>query len=199
VVLCVAGLLWTRRGKVRPIYKGSKRIILVGKSGSGKDTLRNTICELSGARPDVACTTRPPRDDEHDGQDYYFLNNTEFTAKMKKGDFYYYQEFPNGWKYGCLKQSWSTNHVFIMTPLAVANIFHDDRKRCLIVLIRAQDRVRMARSIARRGDADSAKRRCEADRVDFEGFDDYDFVFENNSTHLSHMDHLARLVLNRAV
>ena len=47
------------------------KIILVGKGASGKDHLRK-ILEGRGFTYGISYTTRPPREGEIDGQDYYF-------------------------------------------------------------------------------------------------------------------------------
>lgn len=57
-------------------------IAIMGKAGSGKDTLCRTLLEepeFFNARPIISCTTRPIRDNEKDGVDYHFLTNDEFT------------------------------------------------------------------------------------------------------------------------
>ena len=52
-----------------------KVIAICGKSAAGKDTLLQEILKLN--RPDVheiiSCTTRPPREGEAHGKNYYFL------------------------------------------------------------------------------------------------------------------------------
>lgn len=57
-----------------------KLIALFGKSGAGKDFLFNKILR---AYPDihrvVSTTTRPPRQGENEGKDYYFVTDEEFT------------------------------------------------------------------------------------------------------------------------
>lgn len=54
--------------------KKIKIVALFGKSGAGKDTIQRELLEFM---PDVhgiiSCTTRPPREKEIDGKDYYFL------------------------------------------------------------------------------------------------------------------------------
>jgi guanylate kinase len=53
-----------------------KRIIIVGKGGSGKDHMRKKL-EEAGFRYCVSHTTRPPRDEEINGKDYYFISSLE--------------------------------------------------------------------------------------------------------------------------
>ncbi len=63
-------------------------IILSAPSGTGKTTIAK---ELVARRPDigysVSCTTRPPRPDEVEGTDYFFLSRPEFLAKRGQGEF----------------------------------------------------------------------------------------------------------------
>ena len=58
-----------------------KVLALCGKSASGKDTYLKEIMKLSQypLHEIISCTTRPPRDYEADGVNYYFLTNEEFA------------------------------------------------------------------------------------------------------------------------
>ncbi|HEV7389389.1 MAG TPA: guanylate kinase [Gemmatimonadaceae bacterium] len=63
-------------------------IILSSPSGGGKTTIAH---KLLSSRKDVgysvSCTTRPPRFDEADGRDYYFLTEEKFKNRHGTGDF----------------------------------------------------------------------------------------------------------------
>lgn len=63
-------------------------IILSSPSGGGKTTIAH---KLLASRKDVgysvSCTTRPPRFDEADGRDYYFLTEEKFRARHGAGEF----------------------------------------------------------------------------------------------------------------
>lgn len=52
-------------------------IVIIGPSGSGKTTLARELEKL-GANVLVSHTTRPPREGEEDGKDYYFVTESEF-------------------------------------------------------------------------------------------------------------------------
>ena len=63
-------------------------VLVSAPSGGGK----TTICQqLLAARPQmtraVTCTTRPPREGERDGVDYYFLDATSFLKRVQAGNF----------------------------------------------------------------------------------------------------------------
>ena len=58
-----------------------KVLAIIGKAGSGKDTLLNACLDrykdkLHGI---VSYTTRPPREGEVDGINYFFVSEEEFT------------------------------------------------------------------------------------------------------------------------
>ena len=81
-------------------------VLLSGPSGSGKSTI---VRELIARSPikltlSVSATTRPPRQGEVDGRDYYFLTHQEFQERLAKGEFLEYAEVHNsGNWYGTLK------------------------------------------------------------------------------------------------
>ena len=57
-----------------------KLIALFGPRGSGKDTLKAWAAAHLDLNPTISVTTRPPREYEVEGQDYYFISKTEFNA-----------------------------------------------------------------------------------------------------------------------
>lgn len=81
-------------------------VVLSGPSGSGKSTI---VRELLAKSPrkltlSVSATTRPPRQGEVDGRDYYFLTPEEFQKRVAAGDFLEYAEVHStGNWYGTLK------------------------------------------------------------------------------------------------
>jgi guanylate kinase len=63
-------------------------VILSAPSGGGKTTIARRLLELrNDVGYSVSCTTRPPREDEVEGQDYYFLSTSEFLARQQRGEF----------------------------------------------------------------------------------------------------------------
>jgi guanylate kinase len=62
--------------------------IISAPSGSGKSTLVDHLMHrLAGLRFSVSFTTRPPRGQERDGEDYFFISREEFETRMAKGEF----------------------------------------------------------------------------------------------------------------
>ena len=149
-----------------------RRVILVGKGGSGKDHARKLL-EDRGFRYCVSHTTRPPREGEIQGKDYHFINRDAAAHDFEvKGLFYEYVIF-NGWVYGTTKEEFLKSNLFIMTPSGIAKLLPEDRKESLIVYLDIDEETRRSRLLGRR-DADSVERRLKADDEDFENFNDFD-------------------------
>jgi guanylate kinase len=62
--------------------------IISAPSGSGKSTLVHELMQrVAGLRFSVSYTTRPPRGQEQDGRDYFFITREDFQARAAKGEF----------------------------------------------------------------------------------------------------------------
>ena len=59
-----------------------KLIIISGPAGSGKSTVLKELSKLSDYKFSLSATTRPPRDGEKNGLDYYFISKDEFFKKI---------------------------------------------------------------------------------------------------------------------
>ncbi|MDB6067378.1 MAG: guanylate kinase [Pedosphaera sp.] len=63
-------------------------IVISAPSGGGKTTLCKQLLLANPAMTRaVTCTTRPPREGEQDGVDYYFLDATSFLKRVQAGNF----------------------------------------------------------------------------------------------------------------
>jgi len=61
--------------------------VVSAPSGAGKTTLCDALRQTSDFVYSVSCTTRPPRTGEIEGEDYCFLSETDFLARVKAGEF----------------------------------------------------------------------------------------------------------------
>lgn len=80
-------------------------VIISGPSGVGKSTIVSGLIERLAPkiRLSVSATTRDPRPDEVDGQQYHFLSPEDFAARREAGDFLECMEvFGRGHWYGTL-------------------------------------------------------------------------------------------------
>ncbi|MEM6895564.1 MAG: guanylate kinase [Bacteroidota bacterium] len=85
--------------------QGGKLIIFSAPSGSGKTTIVRHLLdqpELNLAFS-VSATSRPPRGEEKDGINYYFISTKEFIQHIKNDDFLEWEEVYRDNFYGTLK------------------------------------------------------------------------------------------------
>ena len=58
-------------------------VVISGPSGSGKNTvLKKLLSKNKNAKLSISATTRPKRECEVDGSDYYFMSKTEFIQMI---------------------------------------------------------------------------------------------------------------------
>ena len=81
-----------------------KAIIFSAPSGAGKTTIVRHLLELDmGLEFSISACNRPPRGNEVDGHDYYFMSTAEFREHIAEGDFLEWEEVYQGHYYGTLK------------------------------------------------------------------------------------------------
>lgn len=148
-----------------------KIIVLMGKAGSGKDTLMQAILQAS---PDlhsiVSCTTRPPREGEIEGKNYYFLTHEEFAERLANGRMIEATIF-NDWCYGtCLDHMREDKiNIGVYSPEGVDILCSIPGIEVYPIFIDASHKTRLLRQLNRENDPDVYEivRRFHADEEDF--------------------------------
>ena len=146
---------------------------LIGESGSGKDTLVKGILDRYPGQmnPIISCTTRERRENEIDGQDYYFLTPQEFCDRITSKDFIETTTF-NGWMYGTPISSLSLDrmNIGVFNPDGIFNILGNPQIELYVYRILCGPRQRLIRQLERDTNADINEifRRYKADEVDFD-------------------------------
>lgn len=165
-----------------------KIVALIGKAGSGKDTILHSLMEQHPTlfHEIISCTTRPPREGEKDGVNYYFLSIDEFTQKVLNGDMLEATLF-NDWHYGTAASSLSDEKINI-------GVFNPEGVRCLmesglditIYYVQADDKERLLRQLNREQfpNVEEIIRRFSADKNDFDDLSDikYSILINNSSS-----------------
>lgn len=83
--------------------KRGKIIVIVAPSGTGKSTLLAKIQkEITDLIWSISCTTRPMREGEVDGKDYFFIKEDEFKQKIQEDAFIEWAKVHSNY-YGTLK------------------------------------------------------------------------------------------------
>lgn len=86
-----------------PLLRRGLLYILSSPSGAGKTTISRMLLDQDdGIGLSVSATTRPRRDGEVEGRDYYFVDDAEFDRRVATGEFL---EWANvfGYRYGTLR------------------------------------------------------------------------------------------------
>lgn len=165
-----------------------KVIALIGKAGAGKDTILKYIKYNNIASKYIniiiSCTTRPKRDYEVDGKDYYFLTHEEFSKKLIEDEILE-AAFFNEWCYGTPIEALREDKVNIgvFNPAGIEALkTHKNMIDLEVFYIDAIDKVRLIRQLEReqKPDIEEIYRRYKADFEDFYDLDfDYTLLINN--------------------
>jgi guanylate kinase len=153
-----------------------KIIALIGEAGSGKDTCLKALLTSNPAYHEIiSCTTRPPREGEIDGVNYYFLTEKEFTTKLSNGEMLEWSSF-NGWLYGTPISSLSKENinVGVFNPAGIQTLIklkqiNREEVETKVYYMRTSAKERLLRQLNREEDPDVEEiiRRFSADEKDF--------------------------------
>ena len=86
------------------LTKDGVMVILSSPSGAGKTTLVKKISLANNFQISISHTTRPPRTNEINGEDYFFVNKDKFEILIKKKEFLEYAKVFENY-YGSSKQA----------------------------------------------------------------------------------------------
>lgn len=163
-------------------------LVLVGKSCSGKTSIKNELIQR-GWKPIITYTTRPQRDNEVDGVDYYFITEREFERLLDSNfflEYKYYDTDYGRWYYGSpvgeIEKSKNKDSVIILTP----DGYRDFKTLCdfsdyRCVYIYANLETIKLRMVERGDKKDETSRRLDKDIQDFKGIEnEVDRIFYNN-------------------
>lgn len=154
----------------------TEKILILGKSGSGKDHLLRGLIKL-GLRYSPKITTRPKRELETEGVEYEFTDNQTFEKMIADNLILVHQKFIIGgetWYYGISRKSFQENQTFILTPHEFSQLEESDLKNTFVVYLDIESEIRRKRIQKREDRSDSIDRRMEADEIDFRDFKKYD-------------------------
>jgi guanylate kinase len=163
----------------------NKTIVITGKSSSGKDSLQNHLVSNYDFINLVSHTTRPPRPNESNGYDYYFINKEDFINMNNKDLFVETREYrvntENGndiWYYGLSKSELDIttilNKIVILDFKGMRELAeYVGRDNLFVVYLDCDSDTRIDRMTKRGGMTDEEiSRRFKADELDFIGMEE---------------------------
>lgn len=149
---------------------------------------RRLFEDFDKLRFSVSATTRPPREGEQNGRDYYFLSNEEFEKKIREGDFLEWEEFYGGKKYGTLRSEVDkkvNSGYFILLDVEVkgaVNVKDIYGDQCLSIFIKPPSMQALKERLLKRGteDDETLRLRLERAREELSYADRFDHVVIND-------------------
>lgn len=161
-------------------------VALIGEAGAGKDSMMQAVLEklaekghIADIHEIVSCTSRPMREGEAHGINYYYYHPDDFAMKILNDEMLEFTQF-NNWWYGTSYDSVRSDGVVnigVFNPAGVRQLL--DRPDCNVKVfwIITCDKNRMMRQLDREVHPDVREivRRFNADYEDFKDID-FDYL-----------------------
>lgn len=159
----------------------AKLFVIMGKSSTGKDTVYKELLKSGSLKPIVMYTTRPMREDETDGKEYFFTSDKDveaYQAENKIIEMRSYNTIQGLWRYytlddGQIDRNSDDKYVIIATLQAYEiYLAYYGSDMVIPIYIEVDDKTRIHRAIERedrqhRPDYVEMCRRFLADEQDF--------------------------------
>ncbi len=163
-------------------------VVISGPSGVGKGTVRKSLFEMKNHNLvySVSMTTRPPREGERDGVDYYFVDRPTFEKYIKEDKFLEWAEFV-GHYYGTprekVEQELDAGHeVVLEIEVEGALQVRDKMKEAVFIFLVPPGRKALYDRITKRGTESPeliAKRMAKAEKEFLLAYK-YDYIVVND-------------------
>lgn len=126
-------------------------MVFVGKSGSGKSSLINRLCEREGYTQLISQTTRPRRNDNDN--DHHFVTEEDYCMAKLNGDIVAETEI-NGYRYYATRDQIYKADFYTLDNQGLDSLLSMDlpNLRVVVIYIACPDDLRMDRAVNQRGD-----------------------------------------------
>mgnify|MGYP003418675712 FL=1 len=175
----------------------NKIIVLSAKSASGKDTIMKQLVAEEGFLHCVSHTTRPMREGEVEGREYYFVDQQDFIARKRNDEFVEtrtYNTVQGQWFYGMSKDELNSKleqgHIIMILDIVGLLALQDSiyKDRIISFYIDVDLKTRIQRSLDRETltiqNLDECVRRAKADEEDFEeAYEICDYIIKPESSY----------------
>jgi guanylate kinase len=159
-------------------------IALMGEAGAGKDRTMQAVLK---AAPDlhevISCTTRPMRENEAHGVNYFYYTPEQFGQMVLDGEMLECTVF-NDWFYGTSFESVRSDGVInigVFNPTGVESLLARPDCKVLVFRVTTNDKIRLLRQLNREENPDVREvvRRFQADYDDFDNIE-FDYITLKN-------------------
>ena len=153
--------------------------IITGPSGVGKNTIINELSNHIDFHFSTSFTTRPKRDNETEGQDYYFINHKQFNDLIDKNHMLEYEEY-GGYFYGTPKSEIDRDGIVILDlEVNGATKLLKSNSDYIGIFIDINDDELINRLVSRGHDEDFINKRMILANSQREHSAEYDYYIEN--------------------
>lgn len=162
-----------------------KIVAFIGKAGSGKDTiLHQVIANNPNLHEIISCTTRPRREGEVEGVNYFYMTPEQFGDKLLHDEMLEATCF-NDWFYGTSYDSLRSDliNVGVFNPTGIDSLLACPDVEVTTYYIQASPKTRLLRQLNREQDPDVTEiiRRYSTDEIDFADLD-FEYISLQNET-----------------
>jgi guanylate kinase len=166
-----------------------KAIIFSAPSGSGKTTLvKHLISKKDDLSFSISACSRPRRENERKGKDYYFLSEADFRLKIKNNEFIEWEEVYKGNYYGTLKSEiervWSEGKhvIFDVDVIGGLNLKKYFKDRALAIFVKSPSIKTLSKRLNDRGSEtpESLAKRVEKAESEMKYADQFDEIIIND-------------------
>ncbi len=177
----------------------NRLIALTGKSASGKTTLAKMLTDNFRYDKVITYTTRPKRENEKNGVDYFFVTEEEFYDMIQNDRFVEYQEYKvdkETWRYGTEKNELYNNKdaVIIVEVFGLLELKKMDLPM-ISFYIDMDDKERWKRQIDRGDDILEVALREVRDKTAFSNIKkEVDYVIHNNASEHDLLEDVLRII-----
>jgi guanylate kinase len=171
--------------------KTGKLIVFSAPSGSGKTTIVRYLLSKPELNLDfsISAASRLPREEEVEGNDYYFLSLEDFKKKIKNDEFLEWEEVYRDNFYGTLKTEidriWASgkNVIFDIDVVGGLDIKHIYPERTLAVFVKPPSIEELKIRLKKRKteSEDKINMRVAKASIELATAPQFDFIIENNN------------------
>ena len=168
--------------------KNSKFIVIAAPSGSGKTTIVNKLIKEKDLdlHFSVSATSRDPRKNEVNGENYFFITKEEFVKKVSNNEFIEWEEVYKGVFYGTLiselKNAKEKNLIFDIDVIGGLNIKRKFKDQSLTIFIKPPSIDELEKRLKKRNSETDSSIKIRIDKAKNEILlaDKFDYIVEND-------------------
>ena len=168
--------------------KNSKFIVIAAPSGSGKTTIVNKLIKEKDLdlHFSVSATSRDPRKNEVNGENYFFITKEEFVKKVSNNEFIEWEEVYKGVFYGTLiselENAKEKNLIFDIDVIGGLNIKRKFKDQSLTIFIKPPSIDELEKRLKKRNSETDSSIKIRIDKAKNEILlaDKFDYIVEND-------------------